>query len=84
MFEFRFCSLKFFWIQAKGFCKDWGTAAPVNVMLHPIVWGGHRVFSEVPFWNSAEYRILYGIGFISCNSAKFCTVQFPGIPRDSV
>ncbi len=28
-----------------------------------------RVFSEVPFWNSAEYGILYGIGFISCNSA---------------
>ncbi len=35
-----------------------------------------RVFSEVPFWNSAEYGILYGIGFISRNSAKFFTVQF--------
>jgi hypothetical protein len=39
-----------------------------------------RVFSEVPFWNSAEYGILYGIGFISRNSAKFFTVQFRGIP----
>jgi hypothetical protein len=28
-----------------------------------------RVFSEVPFWNSAEYEILYGIGFIPRNSA---------------
>jgi hypothetical protein len=27
MFEFRFCNLKFFWIQATGFCKDWGMAA---------------------------------------------------------
>ncbi len=39
-----------------------------------------RVFSEVPFWNSAEYGILYGIGFIPRNSAEFCTVQFRGIP----
>ncbi len=39
-----------------------------------------RVFSEVAFWNSAEYGILYGIGFISRNSAKFFTVQFHGIP----
>jgi hypothetical protein len=39
-----------------------------------------RVFSEVPFWNSAEYGILYGTGFISHNSAKFFTVQFRGIP----
>ncbi len=28
-----------------------------------------RVFSEVSFWNSVEYGILYGIDFISCNSA---------------
>jgi hypothetical protein len=27
------------------------------------------VFSEVPFWNSAEYGILDGIDFISRNSA---------------
>jgi hypothetical protein len=39
-----------------------------------------RVFLEVPFWNSAEYGILYGTGFISRNSAKFFTVQFRGIP----
>jgi hypothetical protein len=32
-------------------------------------WIKGRVFSEVPFWNSAEYGILYGIGFISRNSA---------------
>ncbi len=38
------------------------------------------MFSEVPFWNSAEYGILYGIGIISRNSAKFFTVQFRGIP----
>ncbi len=30
---------------------------------------GGRVFSEVTFWNSAEYGILYGIDFISRNSA---------------
>jgi hypothetical protein len=42
-----------------------------------------RVFSEVPFWNSAEYGILYGIDFISRNSAKFFTVQYRGIPRNS-
>jgi hypothetical protein len=34
-----------------------------------------RVFSEVPFWNSAKYGILYGTDFISRNSAKFFTVQ---------
>jgi hypothetical protein len=28
-----------------------------------------RVFSEVPFCNSSEYRISYGIDFISRNSA---------------
>jgi hypothetical protein len=39
-----------------------------------------RVFSEVPFWNFAEYGILYGIYFISRNSAKFFTVQYRGIP----
>jgi hypothetical protein len=35
-----------------------------------------RVFSEVPFLNSAKYGILYGIGIISRNSVKFFTVQF--------
>ncbi len=39
-----------------------------------------RVFSEVPFWNSVEYGIVYRIGFISRNSAKCFTVQFRGIP----
>jgi hypothetical protein len=39
-----------------------------------------RVFSEVPIWNSAEYGILSGIGFILRNSVKFFTVQFRGIP----
>ncbi len=38
-----------------------------------------RVLLEVPFWNFAEYGTLYGIGFISCNSTKFFTVQFRGI-----
>jgi hypothetical protein len=38
-------------------------------------WSRARVFSEVPFWNSAEYRILYGIGFISRNSAKFFAIH---------
>jgi hypothetical protein len=43
--------------------------------------------SEVPFWNSAEYGILYGIAFISRNSAKKCivlTVQYREIPRNSI
>ncbi len=35
-----------------------------------------KVFSEVPFYNSAEYGILYGIDLISRNSAKFFTVQY--------
>jgi hypothetical protein len=43
MFEFRFCNLKFFRIQATGFCKNWGMTARVNVMLHPIGWGGHHI-----------------------------------------
>ncbi len=38
------------------------------------------MFLEVPFWNSAKYGILYGIGFISGNSAKFFTVHLRGIP----
>jgi hypothetical protein len=43
-----------------------------------------RVFSQVPFWNSMEYGILYGIYFISRDSAKFFTVQYREIPRNSV
>jgi hypothetical protein len=43
-----------------------------------------RVFSEVLFWNSAVYGILYGIDFILRNSAKFLTAQSCGIPRNSV
>ncbi len=46
-----------------------------------------RVFSEVPFWNSAEYGIVYEIDFISRNSAEFFTVQYreiPEIPRNPV
>jgi hypothetical protein len=39
-----------------------------------------RVFPEVSFWNSAEYGILYGMDFISRNSAKFFTVQYREIP----
>jgi hypothetical protein len=35
-FEFRYCNLKFFRIQATGFCKTWGMTARVNVMLHPL------------------------------------------------
>jgi hypothetical protein len=42
-FEFRFCNLKFFWIQAPGFCKNWGMTAHVNVMLYPMGWGGHHI-----------------------------------------
>jgi hypothetical protein len=42
-----------------------------------------RVFSEVPFWNSAEYGILIAIDFISRNSAEFFTVQYSEIPRNS-
>ncbi len=38
------------------------------------------MFSEVPFWNSAEYRILYGIDFISHNSANLFAVQNREIP----
>ena len=45
------------------------------------------MFSEVPYWNIEEYRILYRIDFISRNSVKFfyCTisrnsVEFCGIP----
>ncbi len=52
----------------------------VSVHVHGPAHVHVRVFSEVPFWNSAEYGILYGIGFISRNSAKFFTVQFCGIP----
>ncbi len=40
----------------------------------------HRVFSEVPFWNSAEYGILYGIDFISRNFLLLNTAEFRGIP----
>jgi hypothetical protein len=43
MFEFRFCNLKFFWIQATEFCKDWGAVARVNVMFNPMGWGGHHI-----------------------------------------
>jgi hypothetical protein len=39
-----------------------------------------RVFSEVPFWNSAESGILSGIDFISRNYAGLFTVQYRGIP----
>jgi hypothetical protein len=35
-FEFHFCNLKFFRIQATGFCKNWGMTALVNMMLHPM------------------------------------------------
>jgi hypothetical protein len=42
-FEFRSCNLKFFWIKAVGFCKNWAMAARVNVMLHPMGWGGHHI-----------------------------------------
>ncbi len=38
-----------------------------------------RAFSEVPFWNSAEY----GIDFTSRNSAEFFTVQYREIPLNS-
>jgi hypothetical protein len=40
------------------------------------MWDLNRVF---PDWNSAEYRILYGIDFILRNSAKFFTAQSRGI-----
>jgi hypothetical protein len=43
MFEFRFCNLKFFWIQATGLCENWGMTACVNVMFHPMGWGGHHI-----------------------------------------
>jgi hypothetical protein len=43
-----------------------------------------RLFSEVPFWNSAIYGILYGIDLILNNSAKFFTVQYRKILRNSV
>ncbi len=38
------------------------------------------MFSEVAFCNSAEYGILYGIDFISRNSAEFFTAQNREIP----
>jgi hypothetical protein len=37
------------------------------------------VFSEVPFWNSVEYRILYGIDFILRNCVKFFALQYYGM-----
>jgi hypothetical protein len=40
----------------------------------------NRVFSEVPFWNSAEYGILYGIGFIPRNFLLFNSAEFRRIP----
>jgi hypothetical protein len=41
------------------------------------VWSS--VFSEVPFWNSVECGILYGIDFRTRNSAKKFTVKYHGI-----
>jgi hypothetical protein len=35
-FEFRFGNLKFFWIKAARFCKNWGVAAGVDVMINPM------------------------------------------------
>ncbi len=32
-FTFCFCNLKFFWIEATWFCKKWGVAACVNVVV---------------------------------------------------
>jgi hypothetical protein len=26
-----------------GFCKNWGMTVRVNVMLHPMDWGGHHI-----------------------------------------
>jgi hypothetical protein len=43
MFEFRFGNLKFFWIKVTGFCENWGMAACLNVMLHPVGWDGHHI-----------------------------------------
>jgi hypothetical protein len=42
-FEFRFCNFKFFWIQPMGLCKNWGMTVRVNVMFHPIGWGGLHI-----------------------------------------
>ncbi len=42
---------------------------------------------EVPFWNSAEYGILYGIDvfcLVQHNSAKLFTVQYRKILQNSV
>jgi hypothetical protein len=43
MFEFCFCDFKFFQIQGMGFFKNWEMTALVNVMLHPMGWGGHHI-----------------------------------------
>jgi hypothetical protein len=43
-----------------------------------------RAFPDMPFWNCAEYRILYRTDFISRNSTKFFTVHYCEIPRNSV
>jgi uncharacterized protein (DUF2062 family) len=42
-FQFRFCNLTIFEIQATGHCQNWGMTAGVNVMLHPMGWGGHHI-----------------------------------------
>jgi hypothetical protein len=33
--EFCFGNLQFFWIETAGFCKNWGLATGVDVMLDP-------------------------------------------------
>ncbi len=55
----------------------------VQYMTHTGAYSTHRVFSEVPFWNSAEYGILYGIDFILRNSAEFHGIYYCSIPRNS-
>ncbi len=33
-----FGNLQLFWIEAVGFCKNWGVATGVDVMLYPMGW----------------------------------------------
>jgi hypothetical protein len=49
MFEFSFGNLKFVWVKAVGFGKNWEVSALVYVVLHSMGRIGHQI-------TGADYR----------------------------
>jgi hypothetical protein len=72
MFDFCFCNFKFFWIQAKGFCKNWGMTARVNVMFHPMGWGGHHISRAQ---NGGEF-FEANVSFLQAQNQGFVALQW--------